>query len=903
MNHKRNSIGLKHFVLIGIYLFLGGIVSAQDSTLTTLSDADLTLSQAGELHLTSSTEPISNSSVNITHEDAWVFFDNIKPSVVISKYLSSIKINGADAVDGTNVRIAIYSHGAVVMPFGNDYKPLTVYTDEGLQGDSTKYSIHVFNNELGDFNDKIQSFKLKRGYMATFADKSDGTGYSRVFIADNADLIIDAMPDILNNSVSFIRVLKYNWVNKKGKAGWNPNDLDATTYYDWNIGGGSSADVEYVAIRQNAGWPSFGAINYKENISHVLGFNEPDRPDQSNVSMDVMIAQWPELMKSGLRIGSPAWASAWNGVPDGGNLFDFINICDELNYRVDFVALHCYWGGKSPQSWYNDLKYIHDRTGRPLWITEWNNGANWTTEWWPDDSHAYTDANAQKQLNDMRGILQVLDTASFIERYFIYDWVQDCRAMVLGGGLTLAGEYYKNNKSEIAFSHKHEVIPHWTLRPIELTYEYSYSSGQISLSWTDPNGGISQSYILERKIGDGDFEKIKEISDEVLANTQEYVDVADRSSYGITSYRVRAKLSTGEVQESNTVSYVATTKEEQAEFGQFLLNNESPNTCLFSENFGSIPQVIMGPLSYNSPGVASSPSIYPIVPAYCQIDLKSFNYSDGITMPEDENIGFMAIPTGIYSSGTMEYQANSVRSVKDYWKSVTFEEEFSTTPVVFTTQTTRLNTSAVAIAIRNVSTTGFEVMLRADATYEGFISSEKISYLAVTPGEGVIGKKRVTVDVAKNGITAAVAYNDTYDTPVLFANMQTSNDNLTSILRYKKHPTFSAYYINKKEVAATQSTLAKEDIGYMVVDISDDQLETSIEAEYAKKIEIYPNPATDVVNFNFLKPTLVKVYDMAGHLQLMAVVSSQLDISELPAGNYCIKVEGYKNEILTKTAW
>lgn len=151
-------------------------------------------------------------------------------------------------------------------------------------------------------------------------------------------------------------------------------------------------------------------IDKKQNVTHLLGFNEPDRPDQADMTFDQMIDIWPEMMKSGLRIGSPAWSNPWGG--NGGTLFDFIDKCDELNYRVDFVALHCYWGGKSPQNWYNDLKYIHEQTGRPLWITEWNNGANWTEEWWPDASRAYTEANAQKQLDDLKGILEVLDTDS-----------------------------------------------------------------------------------------------------------------------------------------------------------------------------------------------------------------------------------------------------------------------------------------------------------------------------------------------------------------------------------------------------------------------------------------------------------------------------------------------------------
>ena len=50
-----------------------------------------------------------------------------------------------------------------------------------------------------------------------------------------------------------------------------------------------------------------------------------------------------------------------------------------------------------------------------MWITEWNNGANWTTEsGWPDDPSLLTNANAQKQLSDLQGILQVMDTAHFV---------------------------------------------------------------------------------------------------------------------------------------------------------------------------------------------------------------------------------------------------------------------------------------------------------------------------------------------------------------------------------------------------------------------------------------------------------------------------------------------------------
>ena len=107
---------------------------AADRTVEALTDEALVLSEAGELHLTSESLPLSNSSINISHPDAWVFFDNIKPSVALANFGEFIKINGAAMVSGTNARIAIYKHGAVVMPHGSSFKPLTVFSRRELAG-------------------------------------------------------------------------------------------------------------------------------------------------------------------------------------------------------------------------------------------------------------------------------------------------------------------------------------------------------------------------------------------------------------------------------------------------------------------------------------------------------------------------------------------------------------------------------------------------------------------------------------------------------------------------------------------------------------------------------------------------------------------------------------------------
>ena len=45
------------------------------------------------------------------------------------------------------------------------------------------------------------------------------------------------------------------------------------------------------------------------------------------------------MMESGLRLGTPAIADNLNW------LYSFLDECKKRNYRVDYVAVHAYWGG------------------------------------------------------------------------------------------------------------------------------------------------------------------------------------------------------------------------------------------------------------------------------------------------------------------------------------------------------------------------------------------------------------------------------------------------------------------------------------------------------------------------------------------------------------------------------
>ncbi|MES2923567.1 MAG: LamG-like jellyroll fold domain-containing protein, partial [Verrucomicrobiota bacterium] len=419
-------------------------------TTTTL----VTVTGRSELRVTGATTPIAAPTIiNLASSDAWLFMTNIRPSVVNSTYLSRIQVNGAAAVLDTNCRVVQYAEGAVIIPHSPTYAPLQVFSGSRFTGSSLSLQNHTAYNDagLGALANKISSFKLKRGYMATIAQNSSGTGFSKNYVAQDGDIEVSVLPDELNDSVSFVRVFPWRWVGKKGSCDISPSTLDARWHYNWDNNTTSPLDWEYVPIRQQRWWPAYP--NGKIGSTHVLGYNEPNNPVEDSYeslnggSVDAAIAAWPELLGSGLRLGSPA-------VTDGGEawLYEFIDKADAANLRVDFVAIHFYRCGYSAQQLYDWLYNIHVQTGRKLWVTEFNNGANWT---------GCADPTLAQNAATIASFIEMMDNAPFIERYAVYSNVEDVRKMVDSstGNLTPAGVNYEANPSPLAYSQEIPEVP------------------------------------------------------------------------------------------------------------------------------------------------------------------------------------------------------------------------------------------------------------------------------------------------------------------------------------------------------------------------------------------------------------------------------------------------------------
>lgn len=458
-----------------------------------------------DLHIVSSTPFSSVASVNVKNKSSWVIFDNVRPSEVINKWLPYIKVNGTSAINNYNVRVAIYLDGAAVIPCTSKDVVMTGYTETGNSGNSIELTKKNYTT-LDKNNNLMRSFVLKRGYMAVVATGQSGEGYSRVYVADHADLVVNALPEALDRRVSSVHIKPWQYVSKKGWCSTQNDNgiaggasaMKASWFYTWSADRSTTADCEYVPIRQHIYWPSMSTLSGKETSTHVLGFNEPDHSEQHDkCDCGGVISSWTATTKSKemgtlpMRVGSPAPTDlSW--------VKEYIGHIDDMAYRCDYVALHAYWGpneANGAQAWYNRLKDVYDNTKRPIWITEWAYGASWTSESWPSNYGEQLEKNRKAIFE----IVNMLESCPFVERYSYYQWDTSSRRFINDDGwVTPAGEVYQKTRSTFAYNQKYQQAPNWW-RPSIKKAELSVAGSSRNLIFTvnNTNGDYADVITLE----------------------------------------------------------------------------------------------------------------------------------------------------------------------------------------------------------------------------------------------------------------------------------------------------------------------------------------------------------------------------------------------------------------------
>jgi hypothetical protein len=143
---------------------------------------------------------------------------------------------------------------------------------------------------------------------------------------------------------------------------------------------------------------------------YLLGFNEPDMAQQSNMTVDQALELWPKLMAAGKILGSPA--VAYGGDTAGGWLDRFMSGAEAKGYRVDFITLHWYGGDfRTPQAVEQLKSYlaaVYARYHKPIWLTEYA---------LIDFSQGTRFPSAQQQADFVTASTKALDGLSYVQRY------------------------------------------------------------------------------------------------------------------------------------------------------------------------------------------------------------------------------------------------------------------------------------------------------------------------------------------------------------------------------------------------------------------------------------------------------------------------------------------------------
>ncbi len=460
---------------------------------TTFSHGDLFIHEEGYVLFSGSTPLGSTVKIDFQRGLGWVKLPEMIPADLLNNHQASFLISGNAASYPDNIRIDnYYDGGALVRPNLSSLAPLTIYDEQALQGNQSSVSVddvHSGSAIPGNLNNSIASFALKRGFMATLARNDDGTGISKVYIASEEDLVLSELPENLKNSISFIRVIPWNWVSKKGIGG-NVTGLDETWHYNWSNAGVSNIERENTPMS----WGKGGAddpsdielYKSKYKTAHVLAFNESDNcEDQSGqygdlCNTDVAVATYENLMKTGLRLVSP---SGRENAPFGW-LKEFYDKATAQNVRIDVIGVHWYDWGSNPKNspnadpqqvfnrFKNYLQQVYDLYQLPIWITEFNANINRTT-------------SVNKAFMELA--LPYLESLDYVERYAWFEPFSDVADYYNGNGnYTDVGLFYKNLNSMPS-------IPEPTLNSTN-NLDQNFSSDDTAI-WSDeaengiPGGG------------------------------------------------------------------------------------------------------------------------------------------------------------------------------------------------------------------------------------------------------------------------------------------------------------------------------------------------------------------------------------------------------------------------------
>ncbi len=220
--------------------------------------------------------------------------------------------------------------------------------------------------------------------------------------------------------------------------------------------------------------------------------------------------------------------------------------------------------------------------------------------------------------------------------------------------------------------------------------------------------------------------------------------------------------------------------------------------------------------------------------------IEEWNYLDGVHATSEE-VGYMVFEAGVYTSVDRSKFAEAGTAMVDQrtagagvFTTVAFALPFSETPVLFAQVQTYNDPTPVVVRIRNVTTTGFDVLVQEEEAEDGAHLNETVGYLALITSQGEsynvspfgyfesLGKYQAGIHQNVNESFSSISFSSVEFTlldPIFFATMQTFNDPDPAGLRCRNLTTSGVEVLVEEEQSSNPEIVhANENVGYLAIE-------------------------------------------------------------------------------------
>ena len=311
------------------------------------------------------------------------------------------------------------------------------------------------------------------------------------------------------------------------------------------------------------------------------------------------------------------------------------------------------------------------------------------------------------------------------------------------------------------------------------------------------------------------------------------------------------------------------------EFGEIDVNDRWKTVTL--NRLYDEPVVIVGALSYNG----SDPSVIRVrnvTGSGFEVRVQEWEYLDGYHAIEQ--VDYLVIESGSYElpGGSRVEAGRFSANAAGSFAAVQFKQPFNTVPVVMTTTTSVNEGDAVAMRLRNITTTKFDYRIQEQEANPQRHTPEEAGYIAWEPSAGSMDGVVFEIGRTANSVThhfQAVPFYEPFSSPPVFlAGMQTFDGLDTAAVRWReKQPAGIEVKVEEEQSGDAERNHTTEMIGYMAFEARESVLpmefgETDVNDQWKTVTlnRLYDEPVVIVgaLSYNGPDPSVIRVRNVTG---------------------------------------